>query len=260
MKKQQEQHELGEFEDHLHLWNIPQIEGVKLLQKIVDSIHYSPYKCPGKQLPSILIIGDARNLIAKAFINSLKIEDIRECPGCYLDNGLNSSQIFEDSLINTAHLITDIEQLTTMGQSVVWRYLKERRCCYYNFMSKSFDKIIHCNGLIVLTAQNTTNLPQSILQEVSHTVKTEPFPLGQLKQLVRQQLQFCGIIYRRQSVINEILKIYPIDVTSIMQLVRTCITLLEANMSNCLTVKIVQEARKLCSLSVPVDYQDDIPF
>jgi len=261
-QKQQEQHDISEFEDHIHLWNIPVGNEIALLQKIVDAIHYNQYQCPGKQHPSILITGETRQLTAKAYINSLKTEDIRECPGHYLDNGINSSQLFEDSLITTVHLITDIEHLTTMGQSVIWKYLKEGKCTYYNFVSKDFSKIIHCNGHIILTAKEQNDVYQSILQNIDHCIKTEPYSVDQLRQLAHQQLQFCGITtYRGQTVLDEIVKIDPIDITSIMQLIKTCIVLLEANLSSCLTVKIVQEAKRLCSLTVPADhYDDDIPF
>ena len=104
-------------------------------------------------------------------------------------------------------------------------------------------------------------MSQPILQEVNHCVKTEPYSIGQLRQFACQQLQFCGISHRRQSVLDEIAKIDPIEITSIMQLIKTCIVLLEANLSNCLTVKVVQEARRLCCLSVLADHDDnDIPF
>ena len=84
--KQREHHDINEFEDHIHLWNIPcSSNGIQLLQKIVDSVHYNHFQYPGKQLPSVLITGETRRLTAKALINSLKIEDIRECPGRYLD-------------------------------------------------------------------------------------------------------------------------------------------------------------------------------
>ena len=60
---------------------------------------------------------------------------------------------------------------------------------------------------------------------------------------------------------HEIIKSDPIGITSIMELIKTCIVLLEANMSNSLTVKIVQEAKRLCSLQVPADnFEDTIPF
>ena len=261
MKKQTKQHEIEDFVNHIHLWNIPSTKGLTLLQKIVDSIQYNYYKNPGKQLPSVLINGEIRNLLANAFINSLQIEDVRECPGYYLDNGINSSQLFEQSLYGTAHLITDIEYLTTIGQSVIWKYLKERKCTYYNFMTKDYSKIIHCNGLIVLTA-NKPNVSKSIKQRVDYCINTDMYSFEELRQFACQQLQFCGITYRGQAVIDEIVENDLVEFTSIMQLIKTCIMLVEADVSPSLTVKIVKEAKRLCALQVPPDHDDDddIPF
>lgn len=260
-KKQQTQYEIEDFENHINLWNIPSSSGIILLQKIVDSIQYNQFNKSDRQLPSVLITGENRDLTARAYINSFQIEDFRECPARFLDNGMNSSQFFEYSLIDTAHLITDIEHLTKIGQSVVWRYLIEGKCTYYNFITKDFTKILQCNGLIVLTAQKVDNVPKSISTAVDHIINTESYSIEHLRQFVTQQLKFCGIYFRGQSVIDEIANTPGMDITSIMQLIKTCIVLLEADLRIYLTVKIVQEAKQLCSFSVSADHRnDDIPF
>ncbi len=260
-KKQQTEYNIEDYINHINLWNIPSSSGIILLQKIVDSIQYNQFKNLYRQSPSVLITGENRDLTARAYINSFQIEDFRECPGQYLDNGMNSSQFFEYSLIDTAHLITDIEHLTKMGQSVVWRYLKEGRCTYYNFVTKDFSKIIQCNGLIVLTAQKIDNVSKSILEAVDYIIQTESCSIEQLRQFVTQQLKFCGVSFRGQTVIDEIVNTPDIDIRSIMRLLKACIVLLEADLRKYLTVKIVQDAKKLCSFSVSADHHaDDIPF
>lgn len=259
--KHKDVYELEDYENHCHLWNIfAGGNSLVLLRKIVDSIHYNNYARPGKRLPSLIVTGDQRRLVAKAFINSLKIEDIRECPGLYLDNGISSSHFFEDSLINTAHLITDTEHMTKTGESVVWRYLKEGKCGYYNFNSKNYDKIVHCNGLIILTSKNPGVVPQSIIKEVDHCVAMEPCSAEQIKMIICQQLKFCDIPYKGEAVLEEIVKTYPMEIGVIMRLLKTCIVLLRADLSNYLTVKIVRTAKRLCSLPVPPPPVDDIPF
>ncbi len=62
MKKQQqkETHELYQFQDHCHLFNIFSGESGKrleLLRKIVDSIQNDNYSDPGNKLPSLLLTG-----------------------------------------------------------------------------------------------------------------------------------------------------------------------------------------------------------
>lgn len=262
MKKQkkQQQYELDQFEEYSNLWTIiPCGSGrsIELLRKIVDSIQADNYSNPGRRMPAVLTTGFTRDLVAKAFINSLQITDVRECPSHFLDNGVSSSQLFDDSLTSTAHYITDIENLTTIGKSVIWKYLKYRQCQYYNYQRRNYSKIVHCNGLIVLTANKADNVSESILNQVDYSVKTEPYSVDQLRQFANQQLEFCGISYKGQAVIDEIVKVYPKDITDFIRLIKTCVLLLEAELSNRLTVKIVREAKRLCSVPAPVNHQDN---
>jgi hypothetical protein len=154
MKKQEEQKQLyglDEFENHCHLWNIvPGGSGkaIVMLRKIVDSIQADNHSQLYNNMPSFLICGEkdtGKNLVARALVNSLAIEDIRQVPAQYLDNGIPSSQFFRDSLYGTAHIITSAEQISKIGESVVWRYLKQRFCKYYNYATRDYDLIQHCN-------------------------------------------------------------------------------------------------------------------
>ena len=262
-KKQQEYHELDEFEDYCNLWTIfsgGSGRAIVFLRKLVDCIQSDNYSNPGNELPSLLLTGQGKDLIARAFVNSLKIEDIRECPGLYLDNGIGSSQFFEDSLINTAHLITDVELLTKTGESVIWRYLKQGKCRYYNFMSKNFDKIIHCNGLIFLTAKDIKTVSESIVKAVTHVITLEPYTIEQLLLVAHQYLKFCGIDYDGEKVLQEIVGPNSFGIRVVINTLKTCIVLLKAEMADCLTVEIVRKAKRLIALPPPPDPDDDIPF
>ena len=183
MKKQQEQeiYELEEFSQQVHLWNlIPGGSGkpIVMLRKIVDSIQAENYSKPYRQLPSFMIVGEedtGNNLIARALVNSLAIEDIRESPGQYLDNGIPSSQFFKDSLFDTAHIITNIEQLSKIGESVLWKYLKLGTCKYYNYATRNYDLTLQCNGMIVMTAREKDKLSEAIRNAVDHIIELEPY-------------------------------------------------------------------------------------
>ena len=98
MKKQKEQHdiyELNDFKNRCHLWNI--ISGgnsdkaILKLRKIVDSIQSENYTNPYQKRPSFLIIGEkgcGKSLVSRAIANSLALEDIREAPAQYFENGI----------------------------------------------------------------------------------------------------------------------------------------------------------------------------
>jgi len=96
-----------------------------LLRKIVDAINNANYSDPGNKLPSFLIIGtEGKRLVARALANSLVIEDIRECPATYFENGYFSHQFFSDSIASTAHIITDVEDIQEKAEPTLWKYRK----------------------------------------------------------------------------------------------------------------------------------------
>ncbi len=252
-------YELEDFENYCHLWNLNGLsgEGITLLRKIVDSIHSNNYLCPGKRFPSALILGDGR-LLAKAYINSLQIEEVRECSGIHLENGYNSSLFFNSSIIPTAYLIIDVDQLTKYGESVLWRYMREGRCTYYNYMTNMIDRTVYCNGLIILTAKDAQRVAPSILKEVDHTVVIEPFSAENLKELIHQILQFCGVVYENR-VIDEIVKIHPLNMDAVLHLLRNCITLIRAELADCLTLETVKKA-KMLTYGIYPPFGEGIPF
>ena len=148
-----------------------------------------------------MLVGKGKKLVARALVNSLAIEDARFCHAKYLDNGIASSQFFNDSIASTAHIISHIEKLTPMNESVLWRYLTNGCCNYFNFASRKYDMILHCNGLIVLTAKDIESVPESIAKAVDHTIRLEPLSVDQLEIVVHQQFRFCGIEYEGEEVL-----------------------------------------------------------
>lgn len=259
MEKQVEMHEIDEFETYCHLWNIfggGSGKGLDLLRKIVDSIHANNYSNPGNKLPFILITGQGKDLIAKATVNSLNIEDVRVCKAQYFENGISSYQFFNDSLTNTAHIIEDLEQLKEAYESVLWRYLDQGFCNYYKFGNRGCDLILHCNGLIILTAKDIKLVSQPIIKAVSHIVELEPYSSEQLRLIAHQYLKFCGIEYQGEPVLQEIVGSAPYGIRVVMKTLKICIVLMRANLENCLTVEIVKKAKRLVVPSA----DDDIQF
>lgn len=267
MSKTQEKqiYDLDDFPNHCHLWSIVSggdSKGILLLRKLVDSVQANSYSRPGSRLPSILITGtEGKQLVAKALVNSLAIVDARFCHAKYMDNGVGSCQFFNDSLTNTAHIITHIEQLTPTGESVIWRYLTTGFCNHYSFTTKKYDTIQYCNGLIILTAKDIKSVPEPIIKAVGHTIKLQEFTKDQLCLLVHQQLKFCGIKYTGEQVLQEIVGDEPHNISLIMQSLRTCILMLRAEFGGYLTMEIVKKADRLCSLPVPPHaVNDNIKF
>ena len=263
MKKTQAQQEtycIDQFLDHINLWSIPKCKGIELLQSIVDSMHYDSYTNAVGKTPSVLITGKHSHFIARAFVNSLVSEDIRVCESHYLDSGgINSSYLFQDTTHESVNLITDIENLHKNTASVIWRYLTQGRCAYYNFATKEFDKIVHSNGMIVLTTQKYHSASKSIVKAVDYLAHIHPYGQKELSSLTEQYLNFCSIKYRK-NVIAEIVGSGQIDIDTIVRTIRTCITLLKSEMREYLTVNVVRKAQKMNAQPVQPPVKDDIPF
>lgn len=242
-------YEIDDFEKQCHLWSIVPGgtgKGILLLRKIVDAIQADSYSRPDSKLPSILITGSGKQLVAKALVNSLALEDIRNCHSKYLDNGISSHQFFNNSASNTAHIITNIEHLKSNAESVLWRYLKNRCCGYYNFATQKYDNIVHCYGLIILTATSRKLvLSDTIIKAADYIIELEPLTADQCEIVVHQYLKFCGIEYDGEQVLNAVVGNAPGSMRHIMQLLRICLVVMRAGHGECLTVEIAEKARRL---------------
>lgn len=274
MKKQEEEqkqdiYELEDFEKYAHLWNIVpggSGKGVVLLRNIVDSIQADKHDNPNMKLPSIILAGKnntGKNLVAKALVNSLMCQDVRECPGQYFENGIYSSQFFNDSYSDTAYIIYNIEYLNKMGQSVLWRYLKQGFCKYYNYVTKDFTATHQCNGIIVMTTNSTDKLPQPILDAIDYIVELEPYTAEQLESIVHQILTvFLKIDYTGKQVLMEVVEMGGEQISIVIDFLKICIMILKSEMKDCLTMEIVEKAKRFSCSPVPPPpvAEDDIPF
>lgn len=262
MKKQEEQniYELADFENHCHLWNIiPGGSGnsIALLREIVDSIQYDNYYSPGNKTPVILITGaTGKRFTAQVLANSLLMEDVRICPAEYFENGYYSHQFFSDSYLNTAHIVTNIEELQNRVESTLWRYISNRQCSYYNGVKKAYGNTVYCNGLIVLTAHDKNVVQKTILKAVDFFVELEPLSIDMLKAVVHQRLFFCGVKYDGEEVLHAIVEQGAGQIEFVIPFLKQCIMMMKAELADCLDMEIVEKASRLSSSPVPTPAQN----
>ena len=266
--KKQEQKEITDFKYHCHLWNLVpggDGKGIVLLRRVVDAIQSDNYSRPGNSPPSFLITGaTGKKLAAKALLNSLAIEDVRECHAKYFDNGIPSYQFFWDSYTTTAHVITEKEQLRGKAESTLWKYLKNRECSYYNNMNRTYDQTVHCNGLIIMTAKKKDLIPNTILRATDHIIELQELNQNQLEAAIHQRLVFCGISYAGEEVLKAIVEAGNTQIDSIIKFLKICILMMKAEMLDCLDMQLINRAKWLNNTPVPpppISHQsDDIPF
>jgi len=262
MKKQEEQkiiYELDDFVNQCHLWSIVpggSGKGIVKLRKIIDSIQAQNYSKPYKKLPSFLIVGEhdtGKNLVAKAITNSLILTDVRECNVRYFDNGIQSSVFFRDSLLGTAHIITNVEKLSMVAESVLWRYLKHGVCKYYNYSTRQFDIVQHCNGMIILTAKDKSKISKSLVSAVDYVIELEPYSIEQIKIIIHQQLKFCDINYIGGEVILQEIVDQGIAMIALsLDFLKECIMVMRAEMLDSLDMEVVNKAKRMWGSDTPV--------
>lgn len=274
MKKQEEErkviYELEDFENQCQMWSIVPGgtgRGIVKLRKIIDSIQAQNYTSPYKKLPSFLLIGEmntGKNIVAKAITNSLILTDVRECNARYFDNGISSSQFFGDSLLGTAHIITNIEQLSKIGESVLWRYLKQGICKYYNYSTRQYDLVQHCNGMVIITARNKSKIAKSIVSAVDYVIQLEPYSVEQQKLIVHQLLKFCDINYIGGEVVLQEIVDHGVGMIGLsLDFLKDCIMVMKAELLDSLDMQVVEKAKRLWGSTAPVGappIPDDIPF
>jgi hypothetical protein len=248
----QEKHNLHEFNRYTNLWNIipgGSGKGIVLLRKILDAIQYCNYENPYIQSPSFLLTGSSKRFTARALINSLAIDDIRLCPARYFDNGYSSFKLFYDSFPSTAHVITDIEHLTTFTEGTLWKFLNDKGCSYYS-KSEKITSSINCNGLIVLTANQKDTVSEPILRAVDYTVELEPLTADQVLAVIHQRLVFCQVEYEGEEVLKTIAEQGFGEIKNIISALERCLMLMDAELQDKLTLELVQKADKLFCSSV----------
>ena len=236
--------DIEDFEKSINLYSIvPSGKGraVEFLRKIVDEIF-----AQGTKRPSVLIVGkEGKTLLAKAFINSLVIGDVRECDACYFDNGLNSKEFFENSLYDTAHILLNIEGLRQMSEATIWRYLRHGWCSYQNFPNRDRD-YIHCNGIIVLTAADIAKVGKPILRAVKYTIHIEPYNQEQLFAICHQYLKiFCGIKYKGKGVLQNICEYGNGEVSRMYELLKLIMLVVKTDNIETVSENVVEKASRM---------------
>jgi len=215
---------IDDFDEHVHLWNLlsPGTKGkaIVLLRNIVDAFQSDNFAERSNTYPAVLIVGkEGTRCHAKSLINSFAFETTRECRGSYFDHGVNSKHFFYASTCETAHLLTNIDEIGNNVESVLWRYLKFRHCAYWDIGMRECDHI-YVHGLIVLTASDITKVKKPIVDAVDYVVQLEAYTSEQLRLILHQRLSVSQTKYA-----GEPLLAYLVDNSD--GTVRDCIDLLK---------------------------------
>jgi hypothetical protein len=258
MEKQKEQKQLIDLDsfEEVSLWQLlPSGSGMGLsyLKTIVDSVHNGRAK-----LKPILISGqEGLNTTASAFIRSLGIENYKQTDASFLN--LQSSLVqFFCSDNSQAFLITDAEKLVPLAYPVISDILRKQKFSLFNFLTEGADRY-EVPGLVVMTSRIPKKIPDIIFNCFSHTIEIEDYTAQQLELVVLQRLKYAYIEHEDDLVLKNIVRYAGRKLNNCIWLLKTCISVIQAQGRNKLLNKDVIKAARLNRLP-SVAIGDDIPF
>jgi len=254
MKKQDENtkiKDIDEFDEHVNLYNIitgGSQNGQTMLRKIVDQIEIDRYGNNGNFIyPSILITGAGKETAAKAFLNSLGYENIREIHAIMLEPTTGVRQYFCYDSTESAYLISNIENLKIGVTLVIHKILTNRKYGLYNYMKEVEDEF-NVDGLVVMTTNNIKGVCEPIADAVDHVIELENITIQQLELIVLQRLKFAGIEIETDEILNEIVRYGFGDIHNIIKFIKDCYAIMRSEGRDKLMLKDVELVGKLNKL------------
>jgi len=251
MKKSEENHivDLAEFDQSISLFQLIPAgngKGLSLLKKIVDYILTAK---PGR-IPSVLIIGaQGIRTHARALIRALGIEDVRETDGLLLQPCSALIDYFRNPSQDTGYIIAGAHYLDKLVQPLFVDILTNQKFNMYNFVRES--KETYCvQGLLVMTSRAITLIPPPMRQLFDYIVEIEPFSYDQKILLGLQRIKYCGIGYRSEEVLEEIVMRTNGNLRQMVHLLQIAITLISAEGRVELDIQDIRRAADLLPTSI----------
>lgn len=186
----------ADFECDISLWGLlPSGLGkaLKKLKTIVDAelnirMHL---KYPDKPI-TMAIYGDGYNrTYARCFAKAMGVTDIRERPSSLIRKYSRMAPFLYGATYETA-LIVQVDSFMDCDLAGnIYSLLRREDIIEFNEQGKSVCYVTP--AIIILTARDKDLIPDSILDVLTHTIRTVPFTEGQLKEALEQRLKYAGV-------------------------------------------------------------------
>ena len=235
--------ELDSFDEEISLWQLLPTgkgHGLSLLKTIVDSI----LNTNKNKLPSILITGsEGKRTHARAFVRALGIDDIKEIHGSLLQPVSGVMQYF-CSIDDTAHIVTDINQIHSLVRLSICQIIKDHRFYLFDYMKEGINSF-EVPGLLVLTEKDINKVADPIVDAVDYIIEIEPYT-QQLELIVLQRLKYCGVEYEKEEVLSQIVRGGDGQLKNIIKFLKLCITVMKSDgRDDRLMLKDVEKAGRI---------------
>lgn len=237
--------DLHEFDD-VSLWQlIPNGTGLSLnyLRKLAD---YILLQQPDR-MPSVCLLGpEGKRTLARAFLNAIAMEDIREVDARVIQQYSGLRSFFEGALTGTGLIITNAQCLPPHTHNELFSIITERRYSQYNVSSRKTEWV-PMNGLVILTASVSSNNLAPILNKIDHVLHLELYTQEQRKLIVLQRIRYCGgLDYENEKALEQIVHTGNTILRDVLRLLQACIVIVRAEERTNICLDDVNRAAKLC--------------
>jgi hypothetical protein len=236
--------DLSDFDREVSLYQLIPVgsgKGLVLLKKIVDYI----LTAKPRRLPAVLITGgEGVKTHARAYLRALALEDTREIDGNLLQQCSSLIEYTRSASLNTGYIIAGVHQLDQQVMVKMIDILSKRHFSMFNFMKES-KETFHVEGNLILTAPLIYMVPESIQRTVDYHVALDSYTYDQKLLLCLQRIKYCGIGYRSEEVLEEIVMRANGDLRRMVQILQIGITLISSEGRLELDVKDIRKAADL---------------
>ena len=138
----------------------------------------------------------------------------------------------------------NVHQLDRQIQAHMLDILSQRQFALFNYLTNE-KELYPVNGVLVLTAPQITQVPESIRKTIDYHIEIEPYTYDQKILLGLQRIKYCRIGYQSEKVLEEIVLRANGNLRQMVQLLQIGITLISLEGRTILELKDIKKSADL---------------
>jgi hypothetical protein len=237
---------LSEFDHEVSLYQlIPAGTGkaLCLLKRIVDYI----LTAKPEKIPTLLLTGEQGvTTLSRCYLRALALPFIKMVDGFFIQTCSGLPLIFGNRSRDAGYILSNVHQMDRAIQSHISDIVTKRHFELYNFFSEERE-VHHVEGVLVLTANQIDQVPESIRNAIDYHIVVEPYTHEQRLLLILQRMKYCGLQYESESVLQAIEIFGDGKLRMMVYLLQLCITIVSTDGRTKITLNDLKKAADLLS-------------
>ncbi len=225
----------ADFEEEVSLWNLvlPGNGAVRRqFEDIIDSLENRYYHTVPPL--TVLIVGkEGKKLHAAALLRALDKTVIKSAPARYFIEKEDVSSLLRYSESYMGYIVSDFEPLNHLNYKLLNEIITEGTYTIWDNHKKSLISYF-VNNPIIVTAEETSLVPECMLQKFQHIVFLQDYTSQQIRRIIRQRIDYCRLDYD-DHVVGAVMQRCNLSLKHASRLLEACITSLQAKKENRLT-------------------------